>query len=153
MFAGFVLLSFPNICCWVETLHLHVKPFSGRLTAPHFASLRLDLRGFRGRSSSLHAASTLKLLHSNWPELELWGFHGAAKKQRRISHFWKKTAQTFGTGMRMGWGDNETDGRFYERPKCANRSQAKSRKYSRGQKREENVGLFQILKKIEQLKK
>lgn len=78
---------------------------------------------------------------------------GKKTKQRRISHFWKKTAQTFGTGMWMGWGDNEADGRFYKRPKSANRSQAKSRKYSRGQKREENVGLFQIPKKIEQLKK
>lgn len=108
-----MLLSFPNFYCRVETLHLHVKLSSHWLTAPHFASLKLDLRGFhepdsRGLSSSLHAASTLKLLHSNWPELELWGFHGVAKKQNKGGSliFGRKLRKRLGRGC--GWDEEIT---------------------------------------------
>lgn len=53
----------------------------------------------------------------------------------------------------MGWGDNETDGRFYARPKSATRSQAKAETTAEARREGENMGLFQITKKPIQLKK
>lgn len=53
----------------------------------------------------------------------------------------------------MGWGDNETDGRFYARPKSATRSQAKAETTAEARREGENMGLFQITKNPIQLKK
>lgn len=96
----------------------------------------------------LHAeAPTSKL-----PELELWGFHRMAKTTVDLSFLEENSSKR--SLEWMGWGDNETDGRFYKRPKSANRSQAKAETTAEARREEENMGLFQIIKKkIKQLKK
>lgn len=154
--------------CWVETFYLHVN-FSETmnttlfsLTAVHFGFYlhKLVLKGFHkpgscGFFSSLHVVFILKLLYymkkkNKTPELELGGFHRMAKTTVALSFFgWKLCKRSLEW---MGWGDNETDGRFYTQPKSENRSQAKAETTAEARRKEESMGLFQITKKIEQLK-
>lgn len=150
--------------CLVKTLYLHVNYSETRRNWCYLAWQRcilvsiylkwfwkvfmsqavVDLSHPCRAACCLHAAATV-LHEEKKKKLELGGFHRMAKNNGGALVFGRKLCKR--SLEWIGWGDNETDGRFYTQPKSENRSQAKAETIAEARRKEESMGLFQIIKK------